>query len=184
MPIPLGILAVAGAGAAALSSDYELIQTSNVGNTSTLNITGLGTYTQYKHLQIRMVARSSRSSSTTDFVRLAFNNDSTTRDHLLSGSGASVTSSTNNLAGLRVCFVPAASSTANAFAVAVIDILDFNNSNKNTTIKSFSGLSTATNSINLISGFWNNTAAITALNFEMDNGSFVSGSRFSLYGIK
>jgi hypothetical protein len=37
----------------------------------------------------------------------------------------------------------------------------------------------------LISGFWNNTAAVTSASLTPSTGaSFVTGSRFSLYGIK
>lgn len=39
-------------------------------------------------------------------------------------------------------------------------------------------------SLGAIAGIWNNTSAITSITLTPSNGSFASGSRFDLYGIK
>jgi cytochrome P450 len=78
---------------------------------------------------------------------------------------------------------PGNTATASAFGAGVVDILDSYSTTKNKTIRAFYGKATASNRIALSSGFWNNTAALTQVRFSAI-GSFVTGSRFSLYGIK
>ena len=68
MPIPLGILAVAGAGAGGGNS-FDLLETTVLSSAaSTVSFTGLSGYTQYKHLQFRYVARTGTTTSTTSNI--------------------------------------------------------------------------------------------------------------------
>ena len=60
MPIPIGVLAQAGAGSAALTNDYFLIQTVEA-NTNTSSVTFSNIPQTYKHLQIRHSIRSGLS---------------------------------------------------------------------------------------------------------------------------
>jgi hypothetical protein len=185
MPIPLGILAVAGAGGAAAGA-YDLLET--VAPTADFTFTGLDSYSQYKHLQIRMMLRSTSAGDAIADMGIRFNNDTGANyfSHRLYGSGSTVTSSFGisttqlELSGVVV----RTSATANAFTASVIDILDFNNASKNTTVRGLSGLSVSTdNSIRLFSGAWNNTAAVTSINIR-GSGGLATGCRVSLYGVK
>ena len=184
MPIPLGILAVAGAGAAGGGS-FDLLETT-VLSTATLSVTfsSLDTYSQYKHLQIRATFKNNGTGGAEGFMRI---NGITTNSyawHYLRGGGSSVNSgafSTTNYMGL----MSNTGFTANQFNAAVIDILDFSSTSKNKTVRSFVGGtdSGGYREIGIYSGFYNSTNAITSFRLQMPD-NFSAGSRFSLYGIK
>ena len=181
MPIP-GVIASAIVPS---ESDYELISTTVLSSdTADITFDNLGNYSStYKHLQIRYVARSSRSA-TDDDMKLNFNtNTSNYYRHELYGTGSDVASGSNSEAYFRIGHMTANNSTANAFGAGIIDILDFSSTSKNTTARSLSG-GTDLNRIKLTSGGWFNTAAITSIKLGPANGNFKTGSRISLYGIK
>jgi hypothetical protein len=73
--------------------------------------------------------------------------------------------------------------TANAFAMGVIDLLDYASTVKNTTTRTALGR-LETSRVQFSSGLFNNTNAITSLTLQPSSLNFVTGSRFSLYGIK
>jgi hypothetical protein len=190
MPIPLGILAVAGAGAAGGGNSFDLLETTLItSNTASVTFSNLNTYSDYKHLQVRFTARNSNTTSGDIALRINGDSGSNYAYHWLRGSGSAVgsfaaTSQTVARAGL---IIPSDGVTNN-FGPSIIDILDFSNTSKNTTIKVFYGIHDnvgASNEIGLNSALWNNTSAVTSLAFTPPgSGNFVSGSRFSLYGIK
>jgi hypothetical protein len=182
----LGIFSAAGAGG--VGATYELIQTQILGsNQASVTFSSLGTYAStYKHLQIRMTARTDRAS-TSDNLTLAFNGVGGTSysTHELIGNGSSVSSS-NFTSRENIVLPPAssASSTGSSFGAMVIDILDAFSSTKNTTVRAFGGMTSA-NFIVLSSGLFINTDAVSSLTIDQINGpNFVTGSRFSLYGIR
>ena len=161
---------------------------------SSVTFSGLGTYATagYKHLQIRMVARSNLSSTYNNDAFVTFNSDTAANysSHNLYADGYNVYSgavANTNYIAVKDC-VPAANTPAYGFAPAIVDILDFSNIYKNTTTRQLSGAQESNNNydgkIVLGSGLWNNTAAITAITITYNNASFVSGSRFSLYASK
>jgi hypothetical protein len=186
MLIPFGIFS-----ASAVGSDYELIETQILGSTTaTVTFSSLGTYSSiYKHLQFRYTSRTNRAGDTNDRVYLAFNGDTGANvfTHTLFGDGTSVGSNFGFGGGNELMLLenasPGNTATASAFGAGVVDILDSYSTTKNKTIRAFYGKATASNRIALNSGFWNNTAALTQVRFSAI-GSFVAGSRFSLYGIK
>jgi hypothetical protein len=187
MPIPLGIIAVAGAGAAGAAGAYDLLETTVLGsNTASVTFSSLGSYSDYKHLQIRATIRTARSING-DFHYIRFNSDtgSNYAYHELVGQGSSVASSAStSQTYIQYSRAPGTTNTANVFSSAVIDILDFNNSSKNTTIRSLSGYEAATDAISLFSGVWLSTAAVTSITLLQPSFNTLAGSRFSLYGIK
>jgi hypothetical protein len=189
MPIPLGILAVAGAGAPAAAGAYDLLETTVLGSAAaSVTFSSLDSYSNYKHLQIRLAAQSSRTAFDIDEVDLTFNSDTGANYayHNLYGEGSSVLSggaySVNSIA---IGQVSTSLTSANAFSSNVIDILDFNSSSKNTTVRSLSGMiGTTRYRARLSSGVWLNTASVTSIRLLCGSANFVAGSRFSLYGIK
>ena len=187
MPIPLGILAVAGAGAAGGASSFDLLETTLIStNTASVTFSGLGSYSDYKHLEIRWTARTNMADDF-DELRIRLNSDtgSNYNGHQLQGSGSSVASAGGStLSYTGVASLPGNTSTANAFASGVTSIADFSSSSKNTTLRTLAGRNGTFNLIRLASGLWNNTAAVTTILLYPGSGNFVSGSRFSLYGIK
>ena len=184
--IPLGILGNRRGGAAA--GAYELISTTVLSSTaSSVTFSSIDT-TTYKHLEIRAVTRTNRANTREDFG-MRLNSDSATNYswHYLDGSGASVASgggATQNVmyVGLGT---PASTETANIFGVSITSILDYASTAKYKTIRTLYGTRGGTPDIALISGNWRSTVAVTSVTLlPLQTGSFVSGSRFSLYGIK
>jgi hypothetical protein len=158
------------------------------GNAALVQFTNLARYADYQHLQIRYAARSTHTSADSAFY-VQFNGDTASnyRHHYLTGTGSSVVSgdaTSSYPSGVYVGFgVTAANSAANNFGGGVVDILDPFVTTKNTTARYLAG-STDLNRIAIGSGVWLNTAALTSLVIDDIFGNLVSGSRFSLYGLK
>lgn len=178
-PIPLGILAASGGAGAA----YELIST-QVLSSSASSVTFSSIPQTYKHLQVRMVGRA--SSTFGQYVYGYFNNDLTDSNytnHTLNGSGSSVSSSGGSSGSLVARF--SGTENTNLFSPSVLEILDYTSTSKNTTMRALVGRPDSYPFIGLVSSLWKNTSAVTSVRFEMiDSSNFVTGSRFSLYGIR
>ena len=186
MLIPFGVLSAAGAGV--VGGDYELISTTVLGTaTSSVTFSSLGDYSStYKHLQIRLTARNDRTGTAGDGISLTINGDTGANyaDHDLRGTGSVVDSFARTSANrILLQRITTSADTANAFGAMVVDFLDSYSTTKNKTIRSFGGY--AIGQLFLNSGFRNNTASITSITLTSATGpNFVTGSRFSLYGIK
>jgi hypothetical protein len=183
----LGIFSAAGAGGAAFSSDYELIETQILGSSqASITFSSLSTYSStYKHLQVRMALRDTRAVTVQNaFIRFNADSGNNYAYHLLQGDGSSVSSTSGTSQDAAVASTYAgASAASNVYGGGVLDILDPYSTTKNTTTRSLSGFGSST--IRLWSGVWLNTAALTSMQIIAGAGAnFVSGSRFSLYGIK
>jgi len=172
--------------APAVPGGYFLLETTTLtSSASSVSFTGLGSYTDYKHLQIRMITRTSTGNAG-DGIDMIFNSDTSSSyaEHRLQRSGSSVASSANtSQSAMIVAYTAGDGTTADAFGGCVLDILDFSSTSKNTTVRSLSGDS-AHGGLLFSSGLYFKTDAITSIELT-DEGSdnFVSGSRFSLYGI-
>jgi hypothetical protein len=171
-------------------SSVDLISTTLIStNTTDVTFSNLGTSAAaYKHLQLRIAVRTDRAS-TVDNMTMIFNADTATNysDHYIMGDGSAVSSSNGtSQSNMEAGYIAGNSFTANGFGFAIIDILDFSNTSKNKTIRSLTGLSASgTNGIMMMSGLWRSTSAVTSITLDQNAGTnFVSGSRFSLYGIK
>jgi hypothetical protein len=190
MLIPFGVFSAAGAGGGGGSAGaYEQIATTILGsNQATISFASIAQ--TYKHLQIRYSAKSnSTTASGEGHVRLqgAFNSNSTDSNyaiHVLRGVASNPVLSeaeTSSRKGFG-----AATRNAGNFCSAIIEILDYASTSKNTTTRTFWGYNGSTASqVGIHSLLFNNTAAVTSIDITTEDGSsFVSGSRFSLYGIK
>jgi hypothetical protein len=158
----------------------EPIATTLVGSGGTNNITFNDIPQTYKHLQVRAIARADGNSAT-----LQFNGDngSNYAYHGFYGDGASVTAF-NGINNTKPDIM-ITSSAANIFSAAVIDILDYSNTNKNKTVRSLAGTdANGSGFLALYSALWQSTIAITSIKFMPFSGNFAQYSRFSLYGIK
>jgi len=181
----LGILnsQAAGGGGGA----YDLLETTTLtSSASSVTFSGLGSYSDYAHLQIRLIARGNRSATIADTL-LQINGDtgSNYAKHALFGTGSSVgsfgTASTSNI---QIGITPASTNTANLFGPSVVDILDFNSTSKNKTVRSLFGNAGSTSFIGFYSGLWADTEAVTSLLIYPQANDFIAGSRFSLFGLK
>ena len=142
----------------------------------------------YQHLQIRLTGRSSRSS-TIDAVNIRINGDSGNNYsiHSVYGTGAAAGSSgQGSYNALQVLRVSASLSAANIVGSSIVDFLDYANTSKNKTIKSFGGCDTnGSGEASIASSAWFSTNAITSLvMFPVTNTNFEQYTQASLYGIK
>jgi len=175
-----------GEGAPA-GGDYESIATTTVGSGGTSTVTFSSIPSTYTHLQIRMLARTSRSSLV-DTIRITYNSDTTVSNytyHELVGDGSSVAaygagSDYNQLQGAT-----GASASSNVFGVGVTDILDYANTNKYKTLRNLGGLdNNGSGRVAFVSGLWINTSAISSITLTATSGTIQQYSSFALYGIK
>lgn len=167
-------------------SSYDLISTTLLSSSVASVTFDTSALSAYKHLQIRMTARTSRASTQDDII-LRFNSSSSSYlTHYLEGNGSSLASSSYNFTGVYAASAGAASLSSGEFGPSVVDILDFGSSNKNKTTRSFFGQSKSTSPwIYFTSTGWFSTSAITSIQIlSLNSANLVSGSRFSLYGLK
>lgn len=165
---------------------YELIE-SNILTSSASSVTFSSIPQDYKHLQIRSVALGTGGNLA--MFRMRFNSDTGSNYawHRLRGDGSSVSSAAGTSQSYIEPLQRIAGSSGNStsYSAAIIDILDYAVTTKNKTTRTLGGHTLDSNFIFLNSGLWLNTSAISALELFVDGtNNFVSGSRFSLYGIR
>jgi len=161
------------------------------GGSSTVSFTSIpATYT---HLQLRILSATDRATYALDNVFVTFNGDSSANysHHFLQGDGASASAGgSSNETNVRSGST-SSSAAPNVFSASVFDILDYKNTNKYKTVRSLSGfdlngtVSGIGGFIQLYSGNWRSTSAITSITLNRQSGSnFIQYSSFALYGIK
>lgn len=184
----LGIFASQGRVA---STSYESIATTTLGGNQT-TITFSSIPTTYKHLQLRIFARTNRAANTQANCLIKINSDSGSNYypyHALDGDGASATASANGSTGTNIIVNRLSGATAGAsiYGAIIVDFLDYQNTNKYKTTRSIGGVDfNGTGVINFSSGLWMSTSAINRLDITTINGTadFIQYSSFALYGIK
>lgn len=175
----------------ALDNNYmEPIATTLVGSGGVNQVTFNDIPQTYKHLQIRMFARSNRASNPNDSVVLYFNNDinqSNYTYHDFGGDGAGIYQYGTAAPSLCAVQMSAADSiNSNIFGIAIADILDYSNTNKFKTIRGVGGVDgNGSGRVAAMSSAWISTIEINSIKITPQVGtSFYQYSRFSLYGIK
>lgn len=179
---------VLGGNDTILPGSYDAIGVVTVGAGGQSSISFTSIPATYKHLQIRCISRESLGSSLGGmYIQLNSDTGSNYAWHRMWGDGASVfagasTSTTAQLGGI----IATTSGTASVFSTAVIDILDYANTNKNKTLRSLTGLDyNSSGYVGLHSGLWINTAAVTSIVINPDSSqNWQQHSQFALYGIK
>jgi len=137
----------------------------------------------FTHLQLRYTAR---NTSENRFVRIRFNNDTTASNyfyHVANGTGSTITAGYEN----NAMYGPRVNSTTStdAFGIGIVDILDYRNTSKNTTIRGYGGFDrNGAGDIDFLGGVWMNTSAITSIQLDAVVGNYAQYSQFALYGIK
>lgn len=168
------------------------IQMVSVGAAGAADVTFSSIPSTYKHLQIRCITKNSSSIDGSYNMRARLNSDSSSNYsvHIFDGNGSSV-SPTGVSASIDHMYIGHAVSSftgwslANAFAVTIIDILDYADTNKKTTTRLLNGFDiNGSGKIQLISNLWNNTAAVTSISIFPQIGDWAQYSSFALYGIK
>jgi hypothetical protein len=178
MPI-LGIMASSISGSKAVTSSYESIATVLVGSGGSSSISFTSIPSTFKHLQIR---------ATEGYVTASFNPKITLNSdtgsnyswHYLLGNGSAASAS----GASSQAFMYLNSNTAFPTpTVHVVDILDYQNTNKNKTMRALDGFDANGSGYAVLwSGAWYNTAAVSTITIA--NGTFAQYSSFALYGIR
>ena len=156
---------------------------------ASVTFSSLGTY---QHLQIRFSVRTVRASDL-ETVGIRFNSDTgnnyaTNRffgTGTSEGAGPEITTRRAYAAGQ----MPTASMhPRTVYGVGLVDILDYGNANKNTTVQFASSEvgTDATHYVTTGAGLWDATDAVTSILLYPANGSagFLRGSEFTVYGLK
>ncbi len=155
--------------------------------TSTISFTSIpATYT---HLQVRGIARTDRSDSNQDALKIRYNSDTGNNYAIHYLLGNQISASAGGATGISGVFADGITNTnsaANCFGAFVIDILDYTNTNKYKVNRALSGREDATaGALWFESGLWVNTNAISSITIIPNTGpNFVQYSQFALYGIK
>jgi hypothetical protein len=188
MPVLGGIASAISGNLFAPSGAYDSIATfTSSGSTNLIEFTSIPS--TYKHLQLRVHARSAQAAGS-DTVYFRFNSDSTNNysRHLLSGNGTSAVAT--GYYPENVIFagtIPGSTATANALGSYIVDILDYTNTNKNKITRALGGYdSNGVGIIEMRSANWNSTTAVTSITLAnyTAGANFANGSHFALYGIK
>lgn len=178
------MLILAGVGAGP-SGDFQSIATTVVDATADLTITFSSIPSGYKHLQIRAIALSATDSVP---VLLRFNSDTGANYswHTLNGQGSVAGSGAGTSASSVILTLNAnrGLDASNPWAY-VIDILDYTDTNKFTTVRALHGADyNGSGEVNFTSGNWRNTDAVSTITLSMASSGFNQYSSFALYGIK
>ena len=189
MSLILGILDSGVTGGGGGGASYESIATVTVGSGGSASVSFTSIPSTYTHLQVRGIYKTDfTGTGMTLETYIAFNSDTTSgnyKGHYLYGNGASVQASVSTFqSGIEYGFAPR-TGPSNTFSVAVIDILDYQNTNKYKTIRSLSGGDgNGSGAVGLWSSVWMNTNAITNITLLPYSSNWTQYSQFALYGIK
>jgi hypothetical protein len=184
----LGIWASQNYSRYSITGSYESIATVTVGSGGAANVEFTSIPSTYTHLQIRAISRSTASTTNTG-VKATFNSASTNYYalHQLYGDGSSAIAGANPASSYIVTgHQTGASASSNIFGTMVMDVLDYANTNKNKTVRTFTGYDANGSGLILFrSSLWMNTNAITSISFSSEAaGNIAQYSHFALYGIK
>jgi len=169
-------------------NSFESIATTTVGAGGASSVTFSSIPSTYTHLQIRCFNQQTLSRP----YYLRFNSAGGTAyaDHYFYGDGASVgagNGSSNSYIRIGVNSGTTAATDTNMFSSQVIDVLDYQNTNKYKTTRTLLGTDTngGTNrGVEFSSGLWQSTSAVTQIDLIAGGTTFSQYSSFALYGIR
>lgn len=181
------IAALHGIGVAASTNSYESIATTTVGAGGSATISFTSIPSTYKHLQIRLFAKSTRAAGNAgDAINMTFNSDTAANYsyHQLQGNGATASAS-GSASTSNIQIERSGDATASILGVIIVDVLDYQNTNKFKTTRSLGGVDfNGSGYATLMSGNWRSTSAITSITLDPNAGDFAQYSQAALYGIK
>lgn len=171
------------------SGSMDALASTTVGSTSVATITFSAIPQGYKHLQLRILARGN-NANTYDSFSVRFNGDSGNNYtfHGLYGEGVGTPTATgvNPYSAFRGTEITGNNASAGMFGGAIVDVLDYNSTNRYKTARGFGGDDrNGSGIVGITSGTWLNSSAITSIVIAPVFGSlFLQHSQFALYGIK
>ena len=176
-----------GIGVPPVTNSYESIASaSGTGSSAVIDFTSIPS--TYKHLQVRGIARTT-GAGTESSGTLQFNNDggSNYSYHQLYGLGSGTPSASGggSFTGIDGLSGTASGSASGIYGVFIIDILDYQSTTKNKTVRLTTGFDQNGSGLILFRGgaWYNSGTAISSLKLTGGN-NWTTDSRFALYGIK
>lgn len=148
------------------------------------NVTFTNIPQTYKHLQLRCFFL---GDTTTGYdVSMQFNNDTASnyRWHRLYGNGTSALAQ-GAVSATTGMYVAADAARTLYPVAAIIDILDYTSTNKNKTVRNFTGHDqNGGGAVALWSNLWmNSTTAVSSIKISVASNNFAANSNFALYGV-
>jgi hypothetical protein len=181
------VAGITGSGGASLSSYESIATASGTGSSNTITFSAIPS--TFKHLQIRFIGRTDNASTPRNaFVRLNSDTGANYAYHNLYGSAGTV--GAQGAASQTEMYLfssyPGTGTTAGIMGFGLIDLLDYGSTTKNKTMRAHHGYDDNTTGayINISSGLWMSTSAVTSISIVMATGNWTTNSSFALYGIK
>jgi hypothetical protein len=185
MPI-LGIIASSITGGLVTNSYESIASTTLTSTTASVIFTSIpATYT---HLQVRLIGKSGYTGGTgPDNFDIRFNSDSTQTNynrHFMRGNGTNTAALYSNDNVIVAC-ISTSLDNADTYGAAVIDVLDYANTNKFKTTRVLGGVDMNSSLGHIVFGsvLWRDTAAITTL-YVAPGNQWAADTSVALYGIK
>lgn len=175
---------------AGITSDYESIQTYDLtsGGTGSVTFNSGGVFANYKHLEVRWVAKCSRSAPNATMVMTLNGTSSGYLQEVVEwdGTGPIYQSSATNAGAYSGL---AGNTYANYYTIGYARIYDINSSKNKpyycSGVFQQGGSASGQNNWTLSMGsFTASTSAITSVTFAPDSGTFNANTKIALYGIK
>lgn len=174
-----------------ITSSFESIATAS-GSGSSNTITFSSIPSTYKHLQVRLLGKSTGAGTggVQMLVRLNSDTGSNYSFHYIRAEGTTVAAgggATNGSIEWNGVYPLSGATQANMMGTGIIDIIDYASTSKYKTVRGFHGWNgnTVDNGwVILNSGLWQSTSAINSVSVIINSGSWTSDSTFALYGIK
>jgi hypothetical protein len=181
----LGILNSQAAGGGGAS--FEHLATFSPGTASSWSITGLGAYSDYKHLHIRATLEAQRR----EVLLVKFNNDSGSnynRAGLMSASSNGDYPTSQQYYTVSGIELPEAMGRPGVTpSVMILDLIDFNSTTKPKILKGYFAqiFYDEVRRIFQGTGNWRSTSAITQIDFSIQGGwASTSNTTFAIYGVR
>lgn len=180
------------AGFAPMGMDYDSIATVTVGAGGASQIDFASIPQTYQHLHLRGLLRytTGTTGEAMSFMRLNGISSTSYSGHLMYGDGTSPFGyGEASRTSMRAIECHANGLTASTYSAGYVDILDYRDTSKNTTIRSFSGFDANGSGFVLVaSGALYNTAAVTSIsilpNTPAGYSAFLQHSTIALYGLR
>lgn len=165
------------------ANSYESISTVTVGSGGASTVTFSSIPSTYTHLQIRSLNQTGANAV------IRFNSDASGtnyRAHYIEGDGTNISAGTVQAGGYDGGYaIVGKGPVSNTYGGAIIDILDYANTNKYKVSRGISGIDqNGSGYLDYISSVWMSTAAISSITFASVGTTFAQYSSFALYGIK
>jgi hypothetical protein len=182
-------LAQAGSGSSMPDGAYLriLLHDETLASDGTFDVTDISQ--DYDHLEFILTARSTYTDVTKDLARFYFNNDTTEANYCFaavvvddgshdSGSGDSA----------FVGNIPSSHASNSAYAVGVLHGFIYNYTSTDFwKVRRIENTLVSSDSVDLgrwVHGAWESNSAISRITLQATNGSWVTGSRLQIFGLK